>query len=93
MYTDGFTALLTIYSCMHSRASLLFPGDPLVTQAEDDEGVSGAAAPLVVWLLAFSLSAVWNVVYAVYLLFRNDTWGRYEWMGWAELFRKFRKVR
>lgn len=53
----------------------------------------GAAAPLVVWLLAFSLAAVWNVVYAVFLLSRNNTWARYAWMGWAELFRKFRNVR
>eukprot|EP00903_Cladosiphon_okamuranus_P017561 g16175.t1 len=67
-------------------------GDPLVTHAEEEEGVSGAAAPLVVWLLAFSLASVWNVVYAMYLLFRNDTWGRYEWKGWTELFRKFRKI-
>lgn len=53
----------------------------------------GAAAPLVVWLLAFSLAAVWNVVYAVYLLWKNKTWARYAWMGWADLIRKFRNVR
>lgn len=55
--------------------------------------MSGAAAPLVVWLLAFSLAAVWNVAYAVYLLSRNSTWARYAWTGWAEFFRKFLKVR
>ncbi|CAM9476818.1 unnamed protein product [Hapterophycus canaliculatus] len=68
-------------------------GDPLITYAEEEEGVPGAAAPLVVWLLAFSLAAVWNVAYAVYLLCTNKTWGRYAWMGWADLIRKFRNVR
>ncbi|CAM9150746.1 unnamed protein product [Scytosiphon promiscuus] len=67
-------------------------GDPLITYAEEEAGVAGAAAPLVVWLLAFSLAAVWNVAYAVYLLCTNKTWGRYVWLGWADLIRKFRKI-
>lgn len=72
---------------------LRFPdvlGEPLITHAEEEEGVSGAAAPLVVWLLAFSLAGVWNVAYAGYLLWTNDTWARYTWAGardaWGKLF-------
>ena len=68
-------------------------GDPLITHAEEKEGVSASTAPLVIWLLAFSLASVWNVLYAVFLLCRNETWGRYTWMGWADLIRKFRNVR
>lgn len=69
------------------------PGDPLITYAEEEEGVSGAAAPLVVWLLAFSLAALWNVAYAVYLLSKNETWAQYAWVGWSDVARKFRNVR
>ncbi|CAM9359623.1 unnamed protein product [Ectocarpus sp. 13 AM-2016] len=67
-------------------------GDPLITHAEEEEGVSGAAAPLVVWLLAFSLAALWNVAYAVYLLSKNETWARYTWLGWLDAARKFRNI-
>ncbi len=70
-----------------------FVGDPLITHAEEEEGVAAAAAPLVVWLLAFSLASVWNVLYAVFLLWKNETWARYTWMGWADLVRKIRNVR
>lgn len=73
------------------RASII--GDPLITHAEEEEGVPAAAAPLVVWLLAFSLASVWNVLYAVFLLWKNETWGRYTWMGWVDLVRKIRNVR
>lgn len=72
-------------------ASLL--GDPLIEYAEEREGVSGAAAPLVVWLLAFSLASVGNVGYAIYLLQTNNTWSRYAWVSWADLLGKFRNVR
>lgn len=68
-------------------------GEPLITRAEDEEGVPGVAAPLVIWLLAFSFAAVWNVFYAVYLLCTNETWGRYAWMGMADVIRKFFNVR
>eukprot|EP00752_Nemacystus_decipiens_P003114 g2884.t1 len=67
-------------------------GDPLVTHAEEKEGVSAAAAPLVVWLLAFSLASIWNLAYAFFLLSKNKTWVRYTWMGWADLMCKFRKI-
>lgn len=67
-------------------------GDPLITYAEEREGVSGAAAPFVVWLLAFSLASVGNVGYAIFLLQTNNTWSRYTWEGWADLLGKFRNV-
>lgn len=54
--------------------------------------MSGVAAPLVVWLLAFSLAGLWNVVYAAVLLSNNSTWGRYAWTGWADLCSNFIKV-
>ena len=68
-------------------------GEPLITRAEDEEGVPGVAAPLVIWLLAFSLAAVWNIFYAAYLLGKNKTWGRYAWTGVADFFRKILNVR
>lgn len=67
-------------------------GEPLITRAEDEAGVPSVAAPLVVWLLAFSLAAVWNVFYAVYLLCAHKTWGQYAWMGAADFFWKFVNV-
>ncbi|CAM9163497.1 unnamed protein product [Pylaiella littoralis] len=67
-------------------------GDPLITYAEEEAEVPGAAAPLVVWLLAFSLASIGNVGYAMYLLQTNKTWSRYAWVGWADLLGKFRKV-
>ncbi|CAM9457239.1 unnamed protein product [Ascophyllum nodosum] len=67
-------------------------GDPLIADAEDDKGLSGAAAPLVIWLLAFSLQGLFNVGYSCYLLWANNTWGRYKWEGYFELSIKFLKV-
>lgn len=67
-------------------------GDPLIAYAEDEAGVSGLAAPLVVWLLAFSLAGIWNICYASYLLWINGTWGRYKWEGGGDLCRKWCKV-
>lgn len=69
------------------------PGEPLIDRAEDIEGVPGVAAPLVIWLLAFSLAAVWNILYAIYLLCVNKTWGRYKWMGVWDFIPKFLNVR
>eukprot|EP00904_Undaria_pinnatifida_P013313 jgi/Undpi1/9111/HiC_scaffold_26.g11569.m1 len=67
-------------------------GEPLIDRAEDIEGVPGVAAPLVIWLLAFSLAAVWNILYAIYLLCINKTWGRYKWIGVWDFIPKFLNV-
>ena len=81
--------LLVPRSCL----PLFSVGDPLIADAEDDKGLSGAAAPLVIWLLAFSLQGLFNVGYSCYLLWANNTWGRYKWEGFFELSIKFLKVR
>ncbi|CAM9629826.1 unnamed protein product [Chrysoparadoxa australica] len=52
-------------------------GSNLVAYAEEELGVAKVFAPLVVWLLAFSLAGMWNVVYASWLLTTNRTWKRF----------------
>ncbi|CAN0182778.1 unnamed protein product, partial [Phaeothamnion confervicola] len=56
-------------------------GKPLVNYAEDEEGVPKILAPLVVWLLAFSLAASWNVVYSAGRLTRNGAWAGFFAVG------------
>lgn len=48
-----------------------------MSQANEEEGMPGIVAPLVIWLLAFSFAGLWNVIYACYLLSSKGTWGRY----------------
>jgi hypothetical protein len=63
---------------MASMAQFAFIfSDSMIEYAEDVEGVSQALSPNVVWLLAFSLSGIWNLLYAVYLLNKNSTWDRF----------------
>ncbi|CAM9680111.1 unnamed protein product [Laminaria digitata] len=93
--SSHFTAIAVCVAGAVMSSMLQFAfvyGEPLITRAEDEAGVPGVAAPLVIWLLAFSLAAVWNVFYAVYLLCAHKTWGRYAWMGAADFFWKFVNV-
>ena len=60
----------------------------MIDEAEN-RSINKAFSPLVIWFLAFNFSSIINFVYAIYLLYSNNSWKYF--IGGSEEFIHFYK--